>query len=126
RRGRRHPTELLIGETLDFWRVEAVERPRLMRLRAEMKVPGRAWLQYEAIEEGGQTYLRQSALFDPLGLPGWLYWWSLYPIHLFIFTDMAKAVVRDAEAMSRSRGGDDDEGESANRAIDERLVKGAA
>ncbi|MEM6334534.1 MAG: DUF2867 domain-containing protein [Planctomycetota bacterium] len=125
RRGRRHPTELLIGETLDFWRVETVERPRLMRLRAEMKVPGRAWLQYEAIEEGGQTYLRQSALFDPMGLPGWLYWWSLYPIHLFIFTDMAKAVVRDAEALSRSRGdGDDDE--SANRAIDDQLIQGAA
>ncbi|MEM0913575.1 MAG: DUF2867 domain-containing protein [Planctomycetota bacterium] len=107
RRGRRHPTELLAGETLDFWRVEAIERPKLLRLRAEMKVPGRAWLQFEAIERDGQTYLRQTALFDPLGLPGWLYWWSLYPVHLFIFTDMTKAIVADAEKLARQRAIDD-------------------
>jgi uncharacterized protein YbjT (DUF2867 family) len=101
RRGRRHPTELLLGESLDFWRVEALERPCLLRLRAEMKVPGRAWLQYETYEEGGRTYLRQSALFDARGLPGWMYWWSLYPVHLFIFTDMVNAIVRDAEAAAK-------------------------
>jgi len=105
RRGRRHPHELLMGETLDFWRVEAIDRPRLLRLRAEMRVPGRAWLQYEAIERDGQTYLRQTAIFDPKGLPGWLYWWSLYPIHLFIFTDMTKAIVRDAEKTAAAEPG---------------------
>ncbi|MEM6756854.1 MAG: DUF2867 domain-containing protein, partial [Planctomycetota bacterium] len=88
-------------------RVEALDPPRLLRLRAEMKVPGRAWLQFEAIERDGQTYLRQTAIFDPLGLPGWLYWWSLYPVHLFIFTDMTKAIVADAEKLARRRAADD-------------------
>ena len=102
RRGRRHPTQLLPGEALDFWRVEAIEPPRLLRLRAEMKVPGRAWLQWEAKPEGNGTRLIQTALFDPIGLFGTLYWYSLYPVHQFIFSDMVRAIVRDADKMARS------------------------
>lgn len=101
RRGRRHPQELLEGEAVDFWRVERLHRPRLLRLRAEMRVPGRAWLQFEAdpIDEN-RTTLTQSALFEPKGLVGFLYWWSMYPIHLFIFSDMVRAVGRDAESIA--------------------------
>lgn len=92
RRGRRHPTELLPGEAVDFWRVEEVDAPRLLRLRAEMKVPGRAWLQWEALPEEGGTRLVQTALFDPMGLVGALYWYLLYPIHGHIFSDMVRAL----------------------------------
>jgi len=99
RRGRRDPKILREGETLDFWRVERVERPKLLRLRAEMKVPGRAWLQWETEpgETAGTAKLTQTALFEPKGFWGALYWYSLYPIHLFIFSDMVRAVGRDAE-----------------------------
>lgn len=96
RRGRRHPTQLLPGEALDFWRVEAVEPPRLLRLRAEMRVPGRAWLQWETQPEGNGTRLIQTALFAPTGLFGMLYWYSLYPVHKFVFSDMINAIIRTA------------------------------
>jgi uncharacterized protein YbjT (DUF2867 family) len=97
RRGRRHPVEALTGEALDFWRVEAVASGHLLRLRAEMKVPGRAWLEWEAKEERGETVLTQVASFAPKGLAGLLYWYSLYPIHARIFSDMAKAIANEAE-----------------------------
>ena len=100
RRGRRHPTELLPGEALDFWRVEEVERPETLRLRAEMKVPGRAWLEWQAMPEGNGTRLVQTALFEPSGLWGVLYWRSLYPIHSFIFDDMINAISNDAKEIS--------------------------
>jgi uncharacterized protein YndB with AHSA1/START domain len=96
RRGRRHPAELWPGEALDFWRVETVEPPRLLRLRAEMKVPGRAWLQWEARPEDGGTRLVQTALFEPIGLAGVLYWYLLYPLHKRIFSDLVRAVEREA------------------------------
>ena len=96
RRGRRHPKEILPGEALDFWRVEAVEPPRLLRLRAEMKVPGRAWLQWEAIPEGEGTRLIQTAMFAPKGLWGPLYWYSCHPIHTFLFSDLIEAIASDA------------------------------
>jgi uncharacterized protein YbjT (DUF2867 family) len=92
RRGRRHPTELLPGEAVDFWRVERVENPRLLRLRAEMKVPGRAWLQWESLPHDGGTYFVQTALFQPDGIAGFLYWYLLYPIHALIFSQLAAAV----------------------------------
>ncbi len=103
RRGRRDPRELAEGEAVDWWRVEAVTPPTLLRLRAEMKVPGRAWLQFEcrpALDRPGkpQTLLTQTALFEPKGLPGLLYWYALLPIHIWIFSDMSKALVRAAEA----------------------------
>lgn len=97
RRGRRHPTELLPGEALDFWRVERIEEGRSLILRAEMKVPGKAWLSWEAEPDGDGTRLVQTALFQPRGLAGFLYWYVLYPIHGWIFSDMAHAVVRLAE-----------------------------
>jgi hypothetical protein len=99
RRGRRHPTELLQGDAVDFWRVETVQRPRLLRLRAEMKLPGTAWLQWEAIPDGAVTRLVQTAIFAPVGLAGTLYWKLLYPFHRFIFSDMVRAVARAGEAV---------------------------
>jgi hypothetical protein len=97
RRGRRHPIDLLPGESVDFWRVEEVRRPALLRLRAEMKVPGRAWLQFETIPEGEATRLVQTAYFAPTGFLGWLYWYGIYVFHAPIFSGLVSAVARDAE-----------------------------
>lgn len=96
RRSRRDPIELLPGEALDFWRVEVIDPPHLLRLRAEMKVPGHAWLQWETVPEGSGTRLVQTALFAPTGLWGVLYWYSLYPVHKVIFSDLINAIARDA------------------------------
>ena len=85
RLGRRDPNHLRVGDAVDFWRVEEVRRPDLLRLRAEMKVPGRAWLQYEVIETNSGSRLIQTAFFEPKGLPGLAYWYALYPIHGLIF-----------------------------------------
>jgi uncharacterized protein YbjT (DUF2867 family) len=97
RRGRRHPTQLLAGEAVDFWRVERVDAPRLLRLRAEMRVPGAAWLQWEVFPDGTGSRLVQSAFFQPSGAAGLAYWYTLYPIHGVIFSAMARAVRRAAE-----------------------------
>ena len=86
------------GEALDFWRVEEYRPPSLLRLRAEMKVPGTAWLQFEAIPEGGGTRLVQTAFFAPTGFLGWLYWYGIYPVHGMIFSDLVDAVAKDASA----------------------------
>lgn len=96
RRGRRHPEVLYPGEALDFWRVEEYQPSSLLRLRAEMKVPGKAWLQFEAVPEGNQTRLVQTAFFVPHGFLGWLYWYGIYPVHAKIFSDMVKAIAADA------------------------------
>jgi uncharacterized protein YndB with AHSA1/START domain len=86
RRGRRHPDEIYAGESLDFWRVEALEPNRLMRLRAEMKVPGKAWLQFQSQPQvDGKTLLVVTAYFAPRGVGGILYWYSMFPVHKFIF-----------------------------------------
>jgi hypothetical protein len=93
RRGRRDPVEVRIGDALDFWRVEAVEPGSLLRLRAEMKVPGKAWLQFQAKGQlDGKTLLSQTAFFAPKGLFGWLYWYGLYPIHSLIFSGMIRKI----------------------------------
>jgi hypothetical protein len=105
RRGRRHPTEVLEGEAVDFWRVEEIDPPRLLRLRAEMKVPGQAWLQFETREEGSGTRLIQAALFAPTGFFGWLYWYGIYPAHALIFDAMVDAVAERARAMAEESGG---------------------
>ena len=94
RRGRRDPETLHQGDAVDFWRVEAVERDRLLRLRAEMKLPGRAWLQFEVSAEGAGSVVRQTAIFEPHGLAGLLYWYALYPIHSLIFGRMLRAIAR--------------------------------
>lgn len=100
RRGRRHPELLFPGEALDFWRVEEYRPPELLRLRAEMKVPGRAWLQFEAVGEGDRTRLVQTAYFAPTGFLGWLYWYGIYPLHAKIFSDLVDALAEDAEALA--------------------------
>lgn len=102
RRGRRHPDELRQGEALDFWRVERIEPGRLLRLRAEMKLPGSGWLQFETHErEDGRTTLVQTAYFTPKGLFGLLYWYGIYPLHGVIFSRMIEAVAQQAQSLSR-------------------------
>jgi hypothetical protein len=97
RRGRRDPERLHPGDALDFWRVEAVEESRLLRLAAEMKVPGRAWLQFEVKAlGGGRSEVRQTAIFDPSGLLGLAYWYLLYPLHAWIFSGMLREIGRRA------------------------------
>lgn len=97
RRGRRDPDNLVPGDALDFWRVEAIERSRLLRLAAEMKLPGRAWLQFEVEPEGEGSIVRQTALFDPVGLVGLVYWYALYPIHQLVFSGMLRGIVTAAD-----------------------------
>jgi uncharacterized protein YbjT (DUF2867 family) len=102
RRGRRHPADLRAGDAVDFWRVEAVEAGRLVRLRAEMKVPGRAWLQFEAESLGAsRTRLVQTAYFAPKGLFGLIYWYLLYPFHGFIFSRLIRRLNENAAARGR-------------------------
>ncbi len=98
RRGRRDPDDLQPGDALDFWRVEDVERPHLLRLRAEMKLPGRAWLQWE-IKPGtpGHAVIHQTAIFDPAGFLGLAYWYMVYPLHVLVFAGMLRALARRAE-----------------------------
>ncbi len=100
RRGRRDPDELRVGDALDFWRVEAVEPDHLLRLRAEMKVPGLAWLQFKvAPHASGGSLLTQTAFFAPKGLAGLLYWYVLYPVHAFIFSGLVRQVGRRASGL---------------------------
>jgi uncharacterized protein YbjT (DUF2867 family) len=98
RRGRRDPHHLRVGDAVDFWRVEERLPPSLLRLRAEMKMPGRAWLEFtvEALPNG-QSHLRQRAVYWPKGLGGHLYWWSVAPFHAFVFPPMARHIVEQAE-----------------------------
>jgi uncharacterized protein YbjT (DUF2867 family) len=102
RRGRRHPTELRVGDALDFWRVEAVEPDRLLRLRAEMKVPGLAWLQFKAEpRKDGTTQITQTAFFASKGLFGLLYWYGLYPLHSLIFSGMIRKLGQRAMKLTQ-------------------------
>ncbi|MQY27807.1 SDR family oxidoreductase [Nocardia aurantia] len=97
RRGRRDPRRLHEGEALDWWRVEHLERPRVLRLRAEMRVPGRAWLELSvAPDDSGATY-HQRALFEPHGLAGHLYWKAIAPFHAIVFGGMARNIIGAAE-----------------------------
>jgi uncharacterized protein YbjT (DUF2867 family) len=109
RRGRRHPDQLREGDALDFWRVEAVEPDHLLRLRAEMKVPGSAWLQFEArpLDDGqtdsARTDLIQTAYFASRGLLGQIYWYGLYPLHNLIFGQMIRNIGQQAEDLDAGR-----------------------
>lgn len=99
RRGRRDPDRTRVGDALDFWRVEAHEPPVLLRLRAEMKLPGLAWIEWRLEAQGPQrTRLRQRAVFHPRGLAGHAYWWSVAPFHAFVFPPMIRGMAREAEA----------------------------
>lgn len=100
RRGRRDAKDVRVGDAVDFWRVEVVEENKQMLLRAEMKVPGRAWLEFKThtLNEH-QTSLTQTAYFAPKGLAGLLYWYLLYPIHSLIFSKMIHAIGLKAETL---------------------------
>jgi uncharacterized protein YbjT (DUF2867 family) len=92
RRGRRDPEQLAVGDALDFWRVEAYEPGRSLRLAAEMKLPGRAWLEFEVEPDGDGALIRQTAIFDPAGLLGLAYWYGIYPLHDRVFAGMLRAI----------------------------------
>lgn len=97
RRGRRDADDIRVGEALDFWRVEAIDLDRLIRLRAEMKVPGRAWLEFQVSRQpDGRSLLTQTAYFAPKGFWGLAYWYVLYPVHSFIFSGMIRRVAESA------------------------------
>ena len=106
RRGRRDPKALRTGDAVDFWRVEERRPPSLLRLRAEMKMPGRAWLEFilEPTPSGG-TLLRQRAVYLPKGLTGHLYWWSVLPFHALVFPQMAEHIVQHAGDRSAHSAG---------------------
>ena len=97
RRGRPSPTTLRVGDTLDCWRVEAFEPNCRLRLAAEMKLPGRAWLEFEVTANGASSVIRQTAIFDPVGLLGRAYWYALYPLHQLVFGGMLRGIARAAE-----------------------------
>jgi hypothetical protein len=103
RLGRRDPLRVRIGDAIDFWRVEEVRPERLLRLRAEMRVPGRAWLQYEIEPTDDGCRLVQTALFEPRGLSGRLYWYLLLPVHLLIFRGTIRELARRAEEPTTSQ-----------------------
>jgi len=96
RRGRRSQESLAPGDTVDFWRVEAFEPDRLLRLLSQMRLPGRAWLQFEVEGDESDSVIRQTAIFDPVGLPGLAYWYGLYPIHKAVFKGMLRGIAKAA------------------------------
>jgi hypothetical protein len=98
RRGRRDPEDIRVGDAIDFWRVEAVTPDQSLLLRAEMKFPGRAWLQFETHPYGDeQTRLVQTSIFAPKGLWGLLYWYLLYPVHNIVFAGLIRRISRQAQ-----------------------------
>jgi lipocalin/uncharacterized protein YbjT (DUF2867 family) len=97
RRGRNDPDHLCAGDAVDFWRVERLEPAGTLRLAAEMKMPGRAWLEFEVTGEGGGSRIRQTAIFDPVGFWGQAYWYALFPIHQLVFAGMLRGIRKAAE-----------------------------
>ncbi len=94
RRGRRDPHAIHVGDRIDFWRVERVEPDRRLLLAAEMKIPGRLWLQFDVEGDDRRTEIRQTTVFDPAGLVGLVYWYLLYPVHHTIFKAMLRGLNR--------------------------------
>jgi uncharacterized protein YbjT (DUF2867 family) len=103
RRGRRHPDRLGVGDAVDFWRVEAIEVDHLVRLRAEMKLPGEAWIEWRIEPDGDGSRLTQRATFSPRGLAGRAYWYALTPFHFLIFARMARCIAAAAETQGARR-----------------------
>ena len=97
RRGRRHPSELAVGDAVDWWRVESYEPGRRVKFYAEMRLPGRAWLEFEVIADDEGSIIRQTAEFDPIGLAGLIYWYTLWPAHACVFRGMIRGIARAAE-----------------------------
>ncbi len=106
RRGRRDPNHLRVGDTLDCWRVEAIEANRRLRLAAEMKLPGRAWLEFEVTDSpdgsNAGSRIRQTAEYDPIGVLGRAYWYAVYPLHKLMFAGMLGQIVARAESAQGS------------------------
>lgn len=100
RRGRRDPETLRVGDTVDCWRVEAIEKDRRLRLAAEMKLPGRAWLEFEVQPTESGSTIRQTAMYDPVGLLGRAYWYMVYPFHLLVFAGMLRGIADAGEKMN--------------------------
>ena len=92
RRGRRDPNALCVGDTVDFWRVEAMEPDHRLRLAAEMKLPGRAWLEFEVTGDSTGSVIRQTATFDPDRAAGPAYWYSVFPLHRLVFSGMLHGI----------------------------------
>ncbi len=105
RRGRRHPEEVRLHDTIDFWRVSAVTPGEHLQLAAEMRLPGEAWLEWRTHDEGGAVRLEQTAYFRPRGLAGRLYWYALFPLHRLIFGRMARKIVSAAASRPASPSG---------------------
>ena len=105
RRGRLDPEELTLGATVDFWRVEAYEPNQLLRLRAEMKLPGRAWLQFEVEGDDAGSAIRQTTIFHPTGLLGIAYWYGLFPLHSWIFGGMLRKIAQAAQEPVKAEAG---------------------
>jgi uncharacterized protein YbjT (DUF2867 family) len=97
RRGRRHPDELRVGDVVDWWRVESFEPGRQLRLGAEMKLPGRAWLEFTVEPSRNGSVITQTAVFDPVGLLGIAYWYGVYPLHALVFKGMLAGIVLEAQ-----------------------------
>ncbi|MFT5241480.1 MAG: hypothetical protein ACI9OU_001603 [Candidatus Promineifilaceae bacterium] len=102
RRGRRHPHEIRVGDVIDCWRVAAYEPQKFLRLSAEMKLPGRAWLEFEIKENDEDVTIFQTAIFDPIGVGGILYWYSIYALHQIIFAGMLRSIVNCANAEDKN------------------------
>lgn len=105
RRGRRDPNSLMVGDAVDFWRVEERIAPHRLRLRAEMRMPGRAWLEFSIEPAGTGSILLQRAVYWPRSFAGHVYWWSVAPFHAFVFPPMARRIAERAEAIAS--GGDE-------------------
>ena len=101
RRGRSDPDRLVVGDAIDWWRVEAIEPDRRLRLAAEMKLPGRAWLEFEVTPDGDGASIRQTAIFDPVGLAGLAYWYGIFPLHALVFARMLHGIAEAATGRQR-------------------------
>ncbi|MBF9069134.1 SDR family oxidoreductase [Streptacidiphilus fuscans] len=103
RRGRRDPHRLRVGDSLDFWRVEEIEPGRLLRLRAEMRLPGLAWLELRVQPDGpSRSRYLQRAVFHPRGLTGHAYWWTVAPFHSVVFGGMVRNIAKEATGNNRA------------------------
>ena len=102
KRGRRDPEDLRAGDIVDCWRVEEFEPDRRLRLAAEMKLPGRAWLEFEVTGDATGSTIRQTASFDPRGLVGRAYWYSSYPVHQVLFEGMLQKIATVAKTAHAS------------------------
>ena len=119
-RGRRHPENCELQDVIDGWTIEAYEPDRRLRLRADLKLPGSGWLEFQVtpLDDGRQSLLRQSATFDPRGLLGRAYWYTLLPVHEWMFSGLLCEIARRARLRGIEINGDSSRSPSAGCAID--------